>query len=930
MGGAQGDDVKHYRPHIFVVIALAIVMSSGWHGAFRSALTDLRFPWQSRQASGDIVVVAIDAPSIEKIGVWPWPRRFHADLLRRLESADVKDVVFDVDFSTPSDAASDQAFVEALRATGGSVILPAFKQPAADAGNAKPVHVNRPLGQFGEHSWTAVVNVAVERDGLVRRYPFGDTLDGEFHPSMGAVLAGQHAAKRAPFLIDFGIRTASIPIVSYVDVLRGDEIVLNRLKGKKVIIGGTALELGDRFSVPNGAVISGPILQTLAAESILQNRTLRWTSDVVTLAGLCVISLIMMFSWRRVSAGVRVIVLVGMVVAAEAIAMLLQAKFPLVLDTSLFLTAIAVYMAAIALDEIDFRDLLGRIAENRFHRIAMSLGDGLVCTDSNHRITVWNPGAVAIFGYEPDEMIGQPFDSICATPAKAAAGSISPFEAAYALSQQPGGVVMEFDGLRRSGEVFPVEACVSGWQGTDGFQYGAILRDISVRKREAERIKYLAEYDSLTGLANRDTLHDSLSVMIFNAEKQAAEVALLVVGLDGFQQINDMLGHACGDHVLRAVSERLKAETVGAEIVARLSGDEFAIAIPGAAMTETAAQLSERIALTFATPLLVGTRLHRLKASIGAAVYPRDGRTAEELLSNSHLAFCRAKATKRGGHVVFESAIRQELESRLTLETELAHAAERNEFELFYQPQVRLADGALIGAEALIRWRHPVRGLVSPAEFMPVVNTSSISERIAGWVLETACRQARIWERAGHGIRVGINLSPSQLQSGDLAASVAEMLDVTGLTPSLLELELTEDILLLDEQRVLDTFLRIQELGVRVVFDDFGTGYASLSYLKKFPLDGLKIDRSFVLELHADSDDAAIVNSTVGLSKKLGLSVIAEGIENRATADVLVSMGCEEGQGYFFGRPMPAQAFEDQFLTVRAPTARVLEASEVA
>lgn len=916
--------MKHYRPHIFVVVALAIVLSSSWHGAFRSALTDWRFAWQSRQASGDIVVVAIDAPSIEKIGVWPWPRRLHAELLRRLESADVKDVVFDVDFSTPSDAASDQAFVEALEAAGGSTVLPVFKQPAVDADNVTGVHINRPLDQFGEHSWTAIVNVTVERDGLVRRYPFGDTLDGKFHPSMGAVLAGQHSAKSAPFLIDFGINAASIPRVSYVDVLQGDETALNKLKGKKVVVGATALELGDRFSVPNGVVVSGPILQALAAESILQTRTLRWTSDVLALAGLCIISLIMMFSWRRLSAGGRVIVLVGMAAATEAIAILVQAKLPLVLDTSLLLTAIAVYMAAIALDEIDFRDLLGSIAENRFQRIAMSLGDGLVCTDSDHRITVWNPGAVAIFGYEPAEMIGRPFDSICAAPAKAAPGSTPTFEAARARSQQPGGVVMEFEGLRSNGEVFPVEACFSGWQGTDGFQYGVILRDISVRKREAERIKYLAEYDSLTGLANRDTFHDNLSAMISNAERQAGEVTLLVVGLDGFQHINDMLGHACGDHVLRAVSERLRAETAGAGIVARLSGDEFAIAIPGAAMTETAAQFSERIALTFATPLLVGTRLHRLKASIGAAVYPDDGRTAEELLSNSHLAFCRAKATRRGGHVVFESAIRQELESRLTLEAELAHAVEGNEFELFYQPQVRLADGALIGAEALIRWRHPVRGMVSPAEFMPVVNTSSISERIAGWVLETACRQARIWEQAGHGIRVGINLSPSQLQSGDLAASVAGMLDVTGLTPSLLELELTEDILLLDEQRVLDTFLRIQELGVRVVFDDFGTGYASLSYLKKFPLDGLKIDRSFVLELRADSDDAAIVSSTVGLSKKLGLSVIAEGIENRATADLLMSMGCEEGQGYFFGRPMPAQALEEQFLTVRAPAARVL------
>jgi EAL domain-containing protein (putative c-di-GMP-specific phosphodiesterase class I) len=266
----------------------------------------------------------------------------------------------------------------------------------------------------------------------------------------------------------------------------------------------------------------------------------------------------------------------------------------------------------------------------------------------------------------------------------------------------------------------------------------------------------------------------------------------------------------------------------------------------------------------------------------------------------------------------------------LTLEAELVRAAERKEFELFYQPQVRLADGGLIGAEALIRWHHPVRGLVSPAEFMPVVNTSSISDRIAEWVLETACRQARVWEQAGRDVRVSVNLSPSQLRSGDLASSVAEILDITGLTPALLELEVTEDILLLDEERVLDIFRRIQELGVRVVFDDFGTGYASLSYLKKFPLDGLKIDRSFVIELRADSDDAAIVGSTIGLSRQLGLSLIAEGIETRATADLLMSMGCEQGQGYFFGRPMPAQAFESQFLVTHDATAETLERGHAA
>jgi len=895
-----------------VVVALAIVMSSGLHGTFRSALTDLRFAWQQRYASGDIVIVAIDAASIEKIGVWPWPRRLHAELLRRLDGAGVRDVVFDVDFSSPSDPASDRAFVEALENAGGSVVLPSFKQPGAAGGEGTSIHFNRPLPQFADHSWSAVVNVTVEPDGLVRRYPYGEKFDGQFLPSMGAVLAEQYAEKRTPFLIDFSIRAGSIPRVSYVEVLRGDGATLEKLRNKKVIVGGTALELGDRFSIPNGGVVSGPLLQTLAAESILQGRTLRFTSDIATAAGLCILALIMILTWRRLAAGTRVAMLFGMAAVAEIAASLLQARLPLILDTSLFLTAISVYMAAIALDEIDFRGLLGRIAENRFQRIAMSLGDGLICTDQHHRITIWNPGAAAIFGYDPVEMIGKPFETICA--GSHLAGSIAAGETVRAQSQLPGGVVMEFDGRRKNGEIFPVEACFSGWQGTEGFQYGAILRDISVRKREAERIRYLAEHDSLTGLVNRNTLHTGLAAMISGAEARQQEIALLVVGLDAFQQINDMLGHASGDSVLCAVSERLSAEAGSAALVARMSGDEFAIAIPCAATSETPAQLCERIALTFGTPLLVGTRLHRLRVTVGAALYPAAGRTADELLANSHLAFCRAKATRRGGYVIFESAIRQELEARLTLEAELVRAVERNEFELFYQPQVRLVDGSPIGAEALIRWRHPVRGLVSPAEFMPVVHTSPISDRVAAWVLHTACRQARIWEQSGHCIRVGVNLSPSQFRSADLATAVAEILDATGLTPSLLELEVTEDILLLDEARVLDTFRSIRALGVRIVFDDFGTGYASLSYLKKFPLDGLKIDRTFVLELLADAGDAAIVGSTIGLSRQLGLSVIAEGIENRATADLLLSMGCEEGQGYFFGRPVPAPAFESQFL----------------
>jgi diguanylate cyclase (GGDEF)-like protein/PAS domain S-box-containing protein len=912
--------VKRYRPHILVSCVLAIVLLTGTHRTLQDALTDMRFGWFPRQASGDIVLVAIDSPSIDKIGVWPWPRQKHAELIGKLESAGASDIVFDVDFSSPSTPASDDAFAEALQKAGGSVVLPAFKQWVANSERGTTIHVNRPLPQFDPYAWSAIVNVAVEPDGLVRRYSFGESLDGKFLPSVGALLAGKYESKEAPLRIDYSIRPESLPTVSYVDVLRGEPAAVRAIKGKKVIIGATAIELGDRFSVPNGRVVPGPQLQMLAAESILQGRVLRHASAISTLGGLGLILLLMVGLWRRLSAIWRVSILIGLAAAAEAGALLLQVQYAVILDTSFWHLAIVAYLAAMALDEIDFHSLLGGVAEKRFQQIAMSLGDGLVCADHNGRITVWNPGAVAIFGYQPSEMVGQPFERICATDN--GIGKCTPFsilDLPLGAPQASGGTVMEFEGRRKNGDTFPLEACFSKWQGVEGFQHGAVMRDISDRKREAERIQYLAEHDTLTGLANRNTLYEHLRTRFAEADAEQGKVALLVLDLDKFKQVNDTLGHACGDQLLCAVAKRLTALVEGAGLVARLSGDEFAIVIGGADVTDRALKLSERMSLAFGKiPFAIGERQLRVNASIGVAVYPEHCGTADELFGNADLALYRAKAAGRGRFVLFERKIRDEIEARSSLEAELRRAVERKELELFYQPQVGLGDGKLMGAETLIRWRHPERGVVSPADFMPLVHASSMSGRIALWVLETACKQGRLWQQNGHDIRLGVNLSPTQMQSGDLAATVATMLSETGFSPHLLELEVTENILLEDDQVALETFHRIQSLGVHIAFDDFGTGYASLTYLKKFPLDRLKIDKSFVTDLRADSDDAAIVGSTINLGKSLRLSVIAEGIEDRATADLLKSMGCEEGQGYFFGLPMPAAEFEQRFLSQSA------------
>jgi diguanylate cyclase (GGDEF)-like protein/PAS domain S-box-containing protein len=892
--------LKIWRPHILVACALAVILMSGLDATLRHLLTDYRFRWTERPASGEIVMVAIDPYSLEQVGVWPWSRYLYAGVIRQLQRAGARDVVLDIDFSAPSEPSADAALRDALKEAGGSVVLPLFRQPGRDAHGALLTHVNRPLAQFADNAWSALVNVPVDADGRVRSYPRAALIDGEVLPAMATILAGRQDSSVAQFLIDFGIRRDTVPTVSFVDVLHGKPEALARLRDKRVIVGGTALELGDRFAVPNGVLMPGPLLQAIAAESLLQQRDLRLTSGWLTLIAIAALFGAMIAMWRR-PAGYRVAGLIGGAVVLEGVALALQARLPVVLDTALPLAAVAFYLVAVALDEIDLRTLLSSVAERRFQRVAMSLGDGLVCADHRERVTLWNDAAAEIFGYRADEIVGQPFQTLLADPASLA---LSEFR-----DPRSDGRIVRREGRRRNGEVFPLELSLASWQGADAIQYGVLARDVSVREAEAARIRYLAEYDTVTGLPNRTTFHAQVGALV--ASYQGGRTfSLLIVGINGFQEINDMLGYAAGDLLLKAAGERIRSAAPPGSVVARLGGNEFAVLLrddrdPG--------RVGESIARAFEAPL-DDARADRLRVSIGTASYPADGQSADELLGAGHLAQGRAKADKHRGVVSFEPAYREELEARLTLESELTLAADRDEFELFYQPQVRLADGAIVGAEALIRWRHPTRGLVPPGAFIPVVNTSPISERVANWVLLTACRQARDWELAGKPVRVGVNLSPSQVLSGSLAANVRAALALTRLSPCWLELEVTEDIILADADKARAMFREIQELGVRLVFDDFGTGYASLTYLKQFPLDGLKIDRSFVAELTPGSGDAAIVSSTIELSQKLGLDVIAEGIEDDATARLLIAMGCHEGQGYFFGRPTPAAEFEAKFL----------------
>lgn len=895
-----------YRPHLIAVGLLALAWLVGLPAALADLIGDKRFLWPKRPASETIALVEIDAPSLAKIGVWPWPRRHHAKLIEQLEAAGVTEILFDVDFSARSNAADDAAFAAALAKAGGSVVLATFQQRAGDLHRGVTLHVNRPLPEFAAHSWPAVVNVLPETDGLVRRYGLGARI-GEFLPSFGALLVGRHDERGPPFRIDFSIRTDTVPTVSYAAILAGEPEALARLKGRKVIVAGTAVELGDRFNIPNGRVIPGSMLQLLAAESLLQGRDLQSTGLPLSLAGILVILAGMVLLWRRTNAKARVAVVLGAAVSLEAGAFLVQATWPIIVNTSHWHILFGAYLIAIALHEIDLRGLLRGIAERRFQRIAMSLGDGLVCVDDQGRIVFWNPGATKIFGYPEADALGKPFTTCLAGAEDAAPAQLARLRHA-AAAQAAGDGVLDLVGLRRNGERFALEASISSWQGTEERQFGLVLRDITVKQRERERIRYLAEHDDLTGLLNRHALAERLAAEVDQGDEPVSAVVL--IGIDRFHHFSDIHGREFGDQVLVAFTARLRALLPANADAARFADDEFALIVP----RELAAGVATDVARDFgAAALVFGEWRQRVTVRIGYAL-AEPGWSADHLIGNAHLALEAAILTREEQPIGFAAAMRDRIASQLALEAELRLAFERNQFELFYQPQVLLSDWSVIGAEALIRWRHPVRGLIPPGQFISVLNNSPLSDAVANWVLATACRQSRRWQMGGTPIRVSVNLSPSQLQGSELQDTVAALLDETGLAPALLELEVTEDILIDDAAKAQKTFHAIRARGVKIAFDDFGTGYGSLSYLKAFPLDTLKIDQSFVRQLLNDSGDAAIVRATIDLGRSLGLSIIAEGIEDIETANRLKGMGCGEGQGYHFGRPLPAAEFEQLFL----------------
>ncbi len=441
--------------------------------------------------------------------------------------------------------------------------------------------------------------------------------------------------------------------------------------------------------------------------------------------------------------------------------------------------------------------------------------------------------------------------------------------------------------------------------------YIQLISEISERRRAEQQVETLSFYDNLTGLPNLDLLRDRTSKALSTLSRDAQQVALLYMDIDGFKDVNDSLGHACGDTLIRELGSRLQGLLRSSDTLCRATGDEFVILMPDVENAESVGFLAERILHGLQRPFLLHGHPQTISLSLGAAVAPHDGQDCETLLRNAETAMYQAKQDGRQTWRFFDSTMNQQALARLQLLNDLRQAIAQHQLQLYYQPQIDLASGRLSGVEALVRWQHPVRGMISPAEFIPAAEESRLIIPLGEWVLRQACAQAASWQRQGLALpQVAVNISAIQLQHGHLEESVLQALADSHLPASLLELEITESSLVDKTEQVIDSLKRLKAMGVNLSIDDFGTGYSSLAYLQTLAVDKLKIDQSFVRDLTLNQDNRAIVSAIVQMAHTLGLACIAEGVESQDIAAALHRLGCQQAQGYLYARPLPADELQ--------------------
>lgn len=915
------------------IIAIVGIMHDGqtWDPivGLQNRITEYRFEVAKRPATGDIVFLAIDKAALEHVGQWPWPRRVHAKIIDKLMERGASEIALDIDFDAASNPEDDKLLSEALERAGGSVVLAAFRQGESAEKSEDQVAYNLPRATFLQNAWPASVNVIADPDGLVRKFPYGQKIAGDFVPSLPSILAGQSGADGDTVAIDYSIDPATVPTFSVKSLLEG-KIPGSALKDKKVLLGAHAVELRDTLAVPVHAVLSGAVVQVLGAETLLQDRSLITNSKTSTtfliLAVLCLCSL---FTAKR-SLKASILALVAASVLIEVIAFGAQignatnlVTAPVHLATALM----AFFFIALELSSRQFKALRSRVrARNIEHildRVFLDNFDAIIVAGSDGRIEIASKKVKGVLT-ELDHRLckGKLVDDVLESRiAEEARQVISRFEEGDFEGSQSCEVLLGDDcEAQRTIEYVITPSRLEAQPSADSSSNSEetviciTARDVTTLKAQNDRLEYLSKQDHLTGAMRRDEMVNQMvdAGVLRKSNPDRPLSALLVFGIHRFSVINGTFGRRIGDALLREVAQRALSFEDSLHKVARVDGDAFAILFENCDGEASARSFERRLLNVLEEPYVVdGHRVHA-QFDVGISGSWQGFAASEEFLAAAEAALDVSKRSVESNSVVYNPSSAETVKRAQLIERHLWRAIERKELRVLYQPQVDLTTRQLVGAEALVRWESEELGNVSPAEFIPIAENSGCIENIGRHVLRESCQVAAQWPKH---IAIAVNVSSVQIHRGNLVQDVDETLAQSGLPPERLHLELTETAILNHQEGTREQIQKLRERGITVALDDFGTGYCSFEYLSNLPIDKIKLDQTFVRNMLLETTSAAVIRSIMTLATGLSLSSIAEGIETEEQAVQLRLAGCRQGQGYLFSRPQTAEQFLSQLET---------------
>lgn len=912
----QGTRVRFEPVLVRNLLVAALALLGTYFGVFRSLdhqLQEVRFQLLTHPASGTIAVVEIDSSSLQSVGVWPWPRALHGQLLDRLMAMGARSVIYDVDFSASSNPANDAAFAAALKRAGERVALAAFEQ---NAGAAQGVVANIPTRALGDQVSITQVDVPADEDGALRDYMSERSVGPFMVPSAAARIAGAGPPR---FGIDFGVDLDTIDRISASDVLAGT-VQPERVRGRDILIGATAQELRDLFQTPRYGVVPGVQVHALAAETLRQGLALRdWPFGFAAFV-IFALALLASVANTRGSRPAGLLVTFIACGALELFALVLQHFDRIRAETAGGQVAlVGFFIVGILADVRLRRQLHAQAARERdamgvmLSRVVEDNFDGVVIVDGKGAVVAASRLAQDLLG---KDLEGQ--DALAILPTELAL----PVGEAIVNATKPAGAearIGEITLPRDIGgpRVLEYVVTVSTLPGGEGrLAICLTFRDITERRAHERRLDYLARHDEMTGAWTRLQLMEQIDAYLGNPENARRGLTILCLNLRRFVLVNDVFGRKMGDALLNAVVERLRDS--GLIMLTRLGGDSFACAVDAALDSETLATFGQALADSLGEPYEIRGRKVIVGASAGGTTTSISGTNADMLLS--HASMAQATAKRRIGEVfqVFSPEMETLRRDKQSIDTELRHSIADGSLALVFQPKVDLASGRLVGAEALMRWQDTAGTAISPSKFIPIAEESGLIVELGRWALIRGCQEAASWPDA---CRIAINVSPVQFALSDVVAEVTNALAVSGLPPQRLEIEITESLFVDSHSSVGESLERLRALGVTVALDDFGTGYSSLHYLARLPIDTIKIDQSFTRRLIIDPAADATVQAIVSLARAHRKHLVAEGIETLEQAELLRHFGCDVAQGYLYGRPESAKAFRQRFSEPRTNAA---------